>query len=312
VPIRSFQQLKYEATWAGPKRVVVVAAANAELLEACREAQSSGMARCVLVDDRQSLTRLAETSQIDISDMTLLDISDHEEAARTVMGMARAGEADVVMKGTLETATFMRAALDRDNGLRVGRLLTHVAVFEIPGFNRLLLISDAGIIVAPDIYQKIVIVQSAIEVAHKLGLDQPKVAILAASELVDPKIPSTVDAANLSKMAERGQIRGGVVDGPLALDNAISEASIAIKGIQSPIAGQADILIVPSVEAGNLLAKAITYFGHGEMAGVVVGGCAPLVVTSRSDSHTTKLVSIALGVLLATSGCQRIQSPANG
>ncbi len=227
------------------------------------------------------------------------------------MSMARAGEADVVMKGTLETATFMRAALDRDNGLRVGRLLTHVAVFEIPGFNRLLLISDAGIIVAPDIYQKIVIVQSAIEVAHKLGLDQPKVAILAASELVDPKIPSTVDAANLSKMAERGQIRGGVVDGPLALDNAISEASIAIKGIQSPIAGQADILIVPSVEAGNLLAKAITYFGHGEMAGVVVGGCAPLVVTSRSDSHTTKLVSIALGVLLATSGCQRIQSPAN-
>jgi len=292
--------------------VVVVAAANAELLEACREAQSSGMARCVLVDDRQSLTRLAETSQIDISDMTLLDISDHEEAARTVMSMARAGEADVVMKGTLETATFMRAALDRDNGLRVGRLLTHVAVFEIPGFNRLLLISDAGIIVAPDIYQKIVIVQSAIEVAHKLGLEQPKVAILAASELVDPKIPSTVDAANLSKMAERGQIRGGVVDGPLALDNAISEASIAIKGINSPIAGQADILIVPSVEAGNLLAKAITYFGHGEMAGVVVGGCAPLVVTSRSDSHTTKLVSIALGVLLATSGCQRIQSPANG
>jgi len=308
MPIRSFQQLKYEATWVGPKRVVVVAAANTELLEACREAQTSGMARCVLVDERQSLTRLAEASQIDISDMTLLDIPDHEEAAKTVMGMARAGEADVVMKGTLETATFMRAALDRDNGLRVGRLLTHVAVFEIPGFNRLLLISDAGIIVAPDIYQKIVIVQSAIEVAHKLGLEQPKVAILAASELVDPKIPSTVDAANLSKMAERGQIRGGIVDGPLALDNAISETSIAIKGIQSPIAGQADILIVPSVEAGNLLAKAITYFGHGEMAGVVVGGCAPLVVTSRSDSHTTKLVSIALGALLATSGCQRIQS----
>jgi len=310
MPIRSFQQLKYEATWLGPKKVVVAAAANAELLVAVREAQSSGMARCILVDDRQKLTRLAEANQIDLSEMTLLDIPDHEEAARAVMNMAHTGEVDVVMKGTLETATFMRAALDRDTGLRVGRLLTHVAVFEIPGFNRLLLITDAGIVVAPDIYQKIVIVQNAIDVAHKLGLEQPKVAILAAAELVDPKIPSTVDAANLSKMAERGQIRGGIVDGPLALDNAISEASIVIKGINSPIAGQADILIVPSVEAGNLLAKAITYFGHGEMAGVVVGGCAPLVVTSRSDSHTTKLVSIALGVLLATSGCQRIQPPA--
>lgn len=308
MPIRSFQQLKYEATWVGPKRLVVAAAANAELLEACREAQAVGMARCTLIDDRQKLLKLAETSGIDLAEMTILDIPDHEEAARMAMQMAHTGEADVVMKGTLETATFMRSALDRDAGLRVGRLLTHVAVFEIPGFNRLLLISDAGIVVAPDIYQKIIIVQNAIDVAHKLGLDRPKVAILAAAELVDPKIPSTVDAANLSKMAERGQIRGGIVDGPLALDNAISEHSIAIKGINSPIAGQADVLIVPSVEAGNLLAKAITYFGHGEMAGVVVGGCAPLVVTSRSDSHTTKLVSIALGVLLATSGCQRIQS----
>ncbi len=306
MPIKSFQQLKYEATWVGPKRLAVVAAANAELLGACHEAQKAGMVHCILAEDRQKLARLAEASQVDIADMTLLDIPDHEEAAKTVMGMARAGEADVVMKGTLETATFIRAALDRDGGLRVGRLLTHVAVFEIPGFNRLLLISDAGIVVAPDIYQKIVIVQNAIEVAHKLGMEKPKVAILAASELVDPKIPSTSDAANLSKMAERGQIRGGIVDGPLALDNAISESSAAIKGIKSPVAGKADILVVPDVEAGNLLAKAITYFGRGEMAGVVVGGCAPLVVTSRSDSQVAKLVSIALAVLLSSGGCGRV------
>jgi len=307
MPIRSFQQLKYEATWVGPRQVVIAAAANAEILGAAREAQTSGMARCILVNDREKLLRFAEAEHVDVSDMTILDIADHDEAAKMVMSMARAGEADVVMKGTLETATFMRAALDRENGLRAGKLLTHVAVFEIPGFNRLLLITDAGIVVAPDIYQKIVIVQNGIEVAHKLGIDVPKVAVLAASELVDPKIPSTVDAANLSKMADRGQIRGGLVDGPLALDNAISPKSVEIKGINSPVAGQADILIVPSVEAGNLLAKAITYFGHGEMAGVVVGGCAPLVVTSRSDSHTTKLVSIALGVLLATAGCQPVQ-----
>ena len=160
-------------------------------------------------------------------------------------------------------------------GLRTGRLFTHVGVFEIPALGRLLLISDGGVVLSPDIYQKIEIVQNSIDVAQKLGIEQPKVAILSASELVNPKVPSTVDAANLSKMAERGQIRGGIVDGPLALDNAISEASANIKGIKSPVAGKADILIVPDVEAGNLLAKAVMYFGRADMAGIVAGGCAP-------------------------------------
>lgn len=306
MPIKSFQQLKYEAAWLGPKRVAIAAAANEEILQAAREAQSAGMAHCILVDDKAKLARLAEAHHIAIDDMTILDIGDHEQASLAVARMARAGEADVVMKGAVKTAPFMRAVLDRDAGLRTGRLFTHVAVFEIPGFNRLLLISDAGIVVAPDIYQKIEIVQNAINVALKLGIERPKVAILAAAELVDPKIPATVDAANLAKMSERGQIVGGVVDGPLALDNAISEASAEIKGINSPIVGQADILIVPDVEAGNLLAKAITYFGRGEMAGIVVGGCAPIVVTSRSDSHITKLVSIALSIVMVTPGCQPV------
>lgn len=305
--IRSFEQLKYEATWLGPKRLAIAAAANAESLAAACDAQALGMAHCILVDDKIKLTQLAERHEINIADMTLVDIPDSQDAARTVMQMARAGEADVIMKGALETAVFLRAALDRDTGLRSGKLFTHVAIFEIPGFDRLLLLSDGGVVMTPDIYQKMEIVQNAIDVALKIGIERPKVAILAASELVDPRVPSTLDAANLSKMAERGQIRGGVVDGPLALDNAISENSAQIKGIASSVAGHADILIVPDVEAGNLVAKAITYFGHAEMAGVVVGGCVPMVVTSRSDSHTSKLVSMALGILLMTAGCQPVR-----
>jgi len=312
MPIRTFEQLKYEATWMGPKHVAIAAAANEEVLAAAREAQTLGIAQCILLDDPHRLSRMAAQHGIDISDMRVLAIGDPEKAALEAMRLVHTGEADVVMKGSLESATFLKAALDKDVGLRTGRLFTHVGVFEIPSLGRLLLISDGGVVLAPDIYQKIEIVQNSIDVAHKLGIEQPKVAILSASELVNPKVPTTVDAANLSKMAERGQIRGGIVDGPLALDNAISETSAQIKGIRSPVAGKADILIVPDVEAGNLLAKAVMYFGHADMAGVVAGGCAPMVLTSRSDSQSTKLISLALGVLLATPGCQLVRFGAAG
>ncbi|MGC8787818.1 MAG: bifunctional enoyl-CoA hydratase/phosphate acetyltransferase, partial [Anaerolineae bacterium] len=214
--------------------------------------------------------------------------------------LLRMGHADLAMKGKVETADFLRAALDREMGLRVGRLFTHVAVFELPGFDRLLFVTDSGVVVAPTMEQKVEIVQNAIMVAQRLGVTEPKVAILAATEMVNPKIPTTMDAANLAKMADRGQIQGGLVDGPLALDNAISPESVAIKGIKSPVAGYADILVAPDVEAGNMLAKAMTYFAKGKMAGVVVGGKSPLIVASRSDPHETKLVSIGLGVILAS------------
>jgi len=217
-----------------------------------------------------------------------------------VMELVGLGHAQIAMKGKIETGDFLRAALDKEVGLRVGRLLTHVGVFEIPGFDRLLFISDAGVVVAPTMEQKIEIVQNAIYVAQRLGVEEPKVAILAATEMVNPKIPTTLDAANLAKMADRGQIKGGIVDGPLALDNAISLESARIKGIKSEVAGCADILIAPDIEAGNMLAKALTYFAKARMAGIVVGGKSPLIVASRSDPHETKLVSMALGVLLAS------------
>lgn len=298
--ITTFAQLMKEAREVGPKTVAIAAAHEQEILLAAEDAEKRGLADCILVGDRTVIGEIAEQASIHIGRMMVIHEPEPKQAARKVMELVRLGHAQIAMKGKIETGDFLRVALDREVGLRVGRLLTHVGIFEIPGFDRLIFISDAGVVVAPTMEQKIEIVQNAIYVAQRLGVEQPKVAILAATEMVNPKIPATLDAANLSKMADRGQIEGGLIDGPLALDNAISPESAQIKGIKSDVAGRADILIPPDVEAANVLAKAITYFAKGNMAGVVVGGKSPLIVASRSDPHETKLVSMALGVLLAT------------
>ncbi len=298
--ISSFTELLQAARQAGPRTIAIAAAHEKEVLQAAQAAEAERIADSILVGDRSVIASLAKCLGLDLQRMDVVDVPDARQAAAKVMELVRTGQAQVAMKGRIETGDFLRAALDRENGLRTGRLLSHVGVFEIPGFDRLIFVTDAGVVVAPDITQKIEIVQNAIEVAQALGIEKPKVAILAATEMVNPKIPTTLDAANLSKMADRGQIRGGIVDGPLALDNAISQESSSIKGINSPVAGQADILVAPDVEAGNMLAKAITYFAKGRMAGVVVGGQSPLIVASRSDPHETKLLSIALGVVMAS------------
>ncbi|MEW6231361.1 MAG: bifunctional enoyl-CoA hydratase/phosphate acetyltransferase [Chloroflexota bacterium] len=297
--VKTFAELMETARKVGPKAIAIAAAHEHEVLLAAADAQSQGMATCILVGNQQLIREAAKEHNINISGMITVAEPDPKAAARRVMELVNLGHADIAMKGKIETGDFLRAALDREAGLRTGALFTHVGVFEVPGVDRLVFISDAGVVVAPTMEQKIAIVQNAINVARRLGVEQPKVAVLAATEMVNFKIPSTMDAANLSKMAERGQIQGGIVDGPLALDNAISLESAEIKGIHSPVAGQADILITPDVESGNILAKAITYFANGKMAGVVVGAKVPLVVASRSDPHETKLTSMALGVLLA-------------
>jgi len=299
VPISSFVQLMEAARAVGPKMVAVALPHEPEILLCAQDAQSQGLANCTLVGDRERIRKIAAENGVDVTKMMIMHEPDPKFAARKVMELLRMGHADLAMKGKLETADFLRAALDRETGVRAGRLFSHVAVFEIPGYERLLFVTDSGVVVAPTLEQKVEIVQNAVLVAQAFGIEQPKVAILAATETVNPKIPTTMDAANLSKMADRGQIQGAIVDGPLALDNAISSESAAIKGIKSPVAGYADILVAPDVEAGNMLAKAITYFANGKMAGVVVGGKSPLIVASRSDPHETKLMSMALGVLLA-------------
>ncbi len=298
--ISNFAQLLQAAREVGPRTVAIAAAHEIEVLQAAYAAEAEGIANCILVGDRTAIRSLAEGSHQDLNHMMVIEEPDARRAARKVMELVRLGHAQVAMKGRIETGDFLRAALDKENGLRIGRLLSHVGVFEIAGFDRLVFVTDAGVVVAPDMIQKVEIVQNAIEVARALGIDIPKVAILAATEMVNPKIPTTLDAANIAKMADRGQIRGGIVDGPLALDNAISQESSSIKGINSPVAGQADILVAPDVEAGNMLAKAITYFAKGRMAGVVVGAQSPLIVASRSDPHDTKLMSMALGVIMAS------------
>jgi phosphate butyryltransferase len=230
--------------------------------------------------------------------MQIIDERDMVEAAYKAVEMVHAEEADLVMNGRAQPVELMKAALDKEKGLRIGKVISDVSAFEIPDFDRLIFISDVAIVVSPNLAQKVAIVQNAIDTAIELGVEQPKVAILAATEMVNPEMPASMDAANLSKMAERGQIRDGLVDGPLALDNAISAKAAAMKGIDSQVAGHADILITPDVESGNILAKAIAYFAQGHMAAVVVGAKCPIVMPSRSDPPEQKLMSLALGVYL--------------
>lgn len=298
--IRNFTQLREEAKRAGPRTVAIAAAQDHEALLAARDAEERGIANFILIGDREAILREAEAHEVDIGAMRIVDEAERQAAAYRAMRMVARGEAHCAMKGRIFTADFLKAALDPDVGMRTGKLLTHVAVFDIPGFDRLILLSDAGVLVAPTLEQKMHVVQNAIDVAHRLGVETPRVAVLAAAEMVNPKIPSTMDAASLAKMADRGQIYGGIVDGPLALDNAISPEAARIKGIRGEVAGQADILIAPDLEAGNALAKAIIYFAHSDMAGVVVGARMPLILPSRADVHEAKMMSIVLGVLMST------------
>jgi phosphate butyryltransferase len=299
MPVRNFTQLVELAQERGPKTVVVAAAAQEAVLLAVNEAEEMGIADVILIGDQPEIERIGRDNGVDLSRLEIIHEPDPIQAARQTMDFVNERRAQIAMKGAIQTADFLRAVLDRKVGLRAGRLLSHVAAFDIPGFDRLILVSDAGVVVAPTLQEKADIVRNAIDVAHRLGIVQPKVALLAATETVNPKIPATVDAAALSKMAERKQIVGGIVDGPLTLDNAISVEAAAIKGVESPVAGRADILISPDIEAGNILAKGIIYFAQAYMAGVIVGARAPIILPSRSDTHQAKLIAISMCVVVA-------------
>lgn len=296
--IRNFAQLIEGAMTRAPKRVAIVGGGQQQTLHAVRMARGMGLADCLLIDGRNRLLKTANETGIDIGDLEIVEEADMVQAAYKAVALVHAEEADLVMNGRAQPVELMKAALDREKGLRIGRVISDVSVFEIPDFDRLILLSDVAIVVSPTLAQKVAIVQNAIDTARRLGIHEPKVAILAATEMVNPEMPANVDAANLSKMAERGQIRGGYVDGPLALDNAISAKAAQMKDIDSQVAGHADILITPDVESGNILAKALSYFAQSHMAGVVVGAKCPIVMPSRSDPPQQKLMSLALGVYL--------------
>lgn len=298
--IRNFHELLTAARADGSKTVVAVCAQQDSVLRAVALAQATGIANAILVGDRSEIRSVAARCDVDIASMRVIHEPDTELAARKAMMLVAEGEAHVAMKGNVDTATFLRAALDRELGLRTGKLLSHVAVFDMTSLGRLLLISDAGVNIAPTLAEKADIVRNAIYVAHRLGINTPRVAVLASTETVNPRIPANVEAAALAKMADRKQITGALVDGPLALDNAISPEAAGDKGIDSPVAGRADVLILPDIEAGNVLVKAIVYFVQRPMAGVVVGAKVPLILPSRSDTYESKLDSLALGVVMAS------------
>jgi phosphate butyryltransferase len=281
-----------------PTRVAVAAAAHKLVLESVQRAVNLGLIIPLLVGREEDIRQQAEAIGWVLRDEQIVSTPTNKAAATAAVELVRQGEAQVLMKGYLHTDEMLHAVLRQDTGLRTDRLLSHVFVLEVPTYHKLLLITDAAININPEIVQKAAITQNAVDLARKLGVERPKVAGLSSIETINPNIPSTVHAACLSKMAERGQIKGAIVDGPLAFDNAISAEAARDKGIDSPVSGDVDVVIVPDLDAGNILSKNLEYLASAKMAGIVMGASAPVVLTSRSDPPRARVYSLALAGLL--------------
>jgi phosphate acetyltransferase len=282
-----------------PTLTAVAYPLDAASLAGAIDAAKLGLIWPILVGPRQRMEATALAADLDISPYEIVDVALSHDAAEAAVALVRSGRADLLMKGSLHTDTLMAAVVRRETGLRTERRLSHCFIMDVPHHTSALFITDAAINIEPTLAEKVDIVQNAIELAHALGIDCPKVAILSAMETVNPKMLSTIEAAALCKMADRGQITGGVLDGPLALDNAISPEAAAIKKIGGPVAGNADILVVPNLEAGNMLAKSLSFLADADAAGIVLGARVPIILTSRADSLLTRLASCAVAILLA-------------
>jgi phosphate butyryltransferase len=296
---QNLNQLVDTARAEGPVRIAVAAGHDPDVIAALKSAMDIGLAEAILVGDRRKICALSRTEGLRLRDDQIIDEPNDAIAAREAVGCVRDGRADLLMKGSISTATLIKAVLDKESGLRGDRLLSQVIVFEVPGFNRLMLMSDAALSIAPGLAEKIDICRNAIAVAHVLGIREPNLAALCALELVNPDMPATIDAAGLAAMNRRGQITGAFIEGPIALDVPLSRFAAERKGIQSRIVENTDIFVAPNIEAANILYRAILYFAKGESAGIVVGAGVPLVLLSRAESSDTKIRSIALGLLVA-------------
>jgi phosphate butyryltransferase len=294
---RTLDELVEAARARGPARIAVAAGHDPDVIEALKRAAEIGLASGTLVGQSEKIRALARTAGFEIADEQILHEPDETRAAHRAVAMVREGRADLLMKGKISTGALLRAVLDKEGGLRTGRLLSQVIVFQVPGFNRLMLMSDAGVNIAPTLEEKADICRNAIQVAHAIGIARPNLALLAALELVNPAMPATVDAAALTQMNRRGQLTGAYVEGPVALDVPLSKFAAERKGVASPLVENTDIFIAPDIEAANILYRSILYFAKGESCGIVVGAQAPLMVLSRAESPETKLRSIALAML---------------
>ncbi|MGL5820266.1 MAG: phosphate butyryltransferase [Sarcina sp.] len=297
---KNFNDLFAKLKEVGKKTVSVAVAQDKPVLEALKEANRLGMVDGILVGNEVEIKRIASQLDFDLSDFRIINEPNVTKAALEAVRLVSAGEADMVMKGLVDTATFLRSVLNKEVGLRTGKLMSHVSVFDIQGYDRLLFLTDAAFNTYPDLKAKVQIINNSVNVAKACGIDLPKVAAICAVEVVNQDMPATVDAALLAKMSDRGQIKGCLVDGPFALDNAISEEAAEHKGVSGEVAGKADILLLPNIETANVMYKTLTMLSQTRNGGLLVGTSAPVILTSRSDSFEVKVNSIAIAALVSS------------
>ena len=282
-----------------PVPTAVVHPCEATALAGAVEAAQKSLITPILVGPKDEIARTAKSAGLSLDNLEIVDVSDSHASARKAVELVREGRAEVLMKGSLHTDELMSAIVSREGGLRTGRRISHAFVMDVPTYHKVLIVTDGAINIAPTLEDKVDICQNAIDLAVSLGCEKPKVAILAAVETVNSKMSATLDAAALCKMSERGQIKGGVLDGPLAFDNAISVDAANTKGIQSAVAGDPDILLAPDLEAGNILAKQLSFLANADSAGMVLGARVPVILTSRADSVRSRIASCAVAMLVA-------------
>ncbi len=300
-PHEKFRRLVEAAQQVPAVGTAVAHPCNKVSLECAVEAKRLKLIEPILVGPAWRVRDIAERERIDLGGIEVVDADHSHDAAAKAVALVRAGRAEALMKGSLHTDELMAAVVSREAGLRTARRISHCFIMDVPGHPTPLIITDAAINVAPTLEEKVDIVQNAIDLAHAMGVQEVRVAILSATESVNPKVPSTVEAAALCKMADRGQITGALLDGPLALDNAISAEAAQIKGICSLVAGRANVLVAPDLEAGNMLAKSLSFLASADAAGIVLGARVPIILTSRADAPLTRLASCAVATLVAAS-----------
>ena len=303
-----YEQVLVRCRGIDPIPTAVAHPCESTALIAALEAAQKGLITPILVGPAAKIQEVAKQSGITLGETKIVDAPHSHASAAKAVELVRQGQAELLMKGSLHTDELLSAVVAKETGLRTGRRISHVFIMDIPTYHKVLIVTDAAINIAPTLEDKVHIVQNAIDLAISLGVSTPKVAILAAVETVTSKMPATIDAAALCKMAERGQIKGGLLDGPLAFDNAISREAARVKDIQSKVAGDPDILLVPDLEAGNMLAKQLSFLANADSAGLVLGARVPIILTSRADSVRSKIASVAVAVLTAHARRQSLQA----
>lgn len=297
IPINNFEDIIQLAREKGPVKIAIAAAEDMPVLEAIKLAADKGLIIPILIGDRIKIEKLSKQIGLDTTNINIIDSDSPESSAYIAASLVNNQEAQAIMKGFLDTSVILKAILNKDFNLAGNQLISHVGVIKVKNYSRFFIISDSAININPTLEEKVMIVENAVKVAHALGIETPKVALICPVEKVNPKIQATVDAEEITNMNNEGSIKGCIIRGPLALDNAVSKEAALHKGIDDPVAGQADILIPPDLSSANILNKSMEYFAEAEKAGILMGAKVPIILTSRASSPQSKLNSIALGIL---------------